>query len=223
MAVMAARILVLEDDAELLRLLRAGLEEEGYEVVPATRGDEAMIATESGPPDLLVVDIGLPDSDGRDVCQVLRGRGVSAPILFLTARDAVADVLSGFEAGGDDYLTKPFEFAALVARLRALERRSGYDPGASLHDIRLYPVTHEVGGPRGSQPLTPTEFRLLGALVARPSEAVRRRELTRVAWPEGAIVNDNTLDVYIGRLRRKLVALDSDAEIATVHGVGYRL
>jgi two-component system response regulator MprA len=223
MAVMAARILVLEDDAELLRLLRSGLEEEGYTVVGATRGHEAMVAAEAEPPDLIVVDIGLPDSDGRDVCQALRARGVTAPVLFLTARDAVTDLLSGFEAGGDDYLTKPFEFAELVVRLRALERRSGYDPAASLHDIRLDPVTHEVGGPRGSQPLTPTEFRLLAALVTRPGEAVRRGELARAAWPDGAIVNDNTLDVYIARLRRKLSALGSEAELVTVHGVGYRL
>jgi two-component system response regulator MprA len=182
-----------------------------------------MAAADEQPPDLMIVDIGLPDADGRDLCQALRARGVAAPVIFLTARDTVTDLLSGFEAGGDDYLTKPFEFAELVARLRALGRRSAYDPTSALGDLRLDPVTHEVEGPAGTQPLTPTEFRLLGALVARPGEAVRRRELVRAAWPDGAIVHDNTLDVYIGRLRRKLTALGSGSEIATVHGVGYRL
>jgi two-component system response regulator MprA len=223
MAVTAARILVLEDDAGLLRLLRSGLEEEGFTVLTATSGHEAMAVAESAQPDLMVVDIGLPDADGRDVCQALRARGVAAPVLFLTARDAVTDLLSGFEAGGDDYLTKPFEFAELVARLRALERRSGYDPATPVGDLRLDPVKHEVGGPGGAEALTPTEFRLLGALIARTGEAVRRRDLIRTAWPDGAIVHDNTLDVYIGRLRRKLTALGSETEIVTVHGVGYRL
>ncbi|MDX6583276.1 MAG: hypothetical protein QOI10_2460 [Solirubrobacterales bacterium] len=219
----AARILVLEDDAGLVRLLRSGLEEEGFSVVTATTGHEAMLAAEATPPDLMVVDIGLPDADGRDVCQALRARGVTAPILFLTARDAVTDLLSGFEAGGDDYLTKPFEFAELVVRLRALERRSGYDPATSVGDLRLDPIAHELAGPAGTEALTPTEFRLLGALVARTGAAVRRRDLVRAAWPDGAIVHDNTLDVYIGRLRRKLTKLGSETEIVTVHGVGYRL
>jgi two-component system response regulator MprA len=220
---MRARILVCEDDAGLLRILRTGLEEEDFDVVTASTGHEAMAAADEQAPDLLIVDIGLPDADGRDLCQALRARGVVAPVIFLTARDAVTDLLSGFEAGGDDYLTKPFEFAELVARLRALERRSGYDPATSVGDLRLDPVTHEVGGPAGNQALTPTEFRLLGALVARAGEAVRRRDLIRAAWPDGAIVHDNTLDVYIGRLRRKLTALGSGTEIVTVHGVGYRL
>jgi two-component system, OmpR family, response regulator len=218
-----ARILVLEDDLDLRRLLREGLEEEGHEVVVFSRGQEALAEAEARAPELLVVDIGLPDADGRDVCQALRGMGINAPVLFLTARDAVTDRLSGFSAGGDDYLTKPFAFAELVARISSLLRRSGADAATEVGDLQLDPVAHAVTVKGQSASLTPTEFRLLGALVARPGDAVRRRELVRTAWPDGAIVHDNTLDVYIARLRRKLAALASDTEIATVHGVGYRL
>src|SRR6476620_8691152 len=121
------RVMVVEDDGDLRRQLRKGLGEEGFEVVPVARGADAVAAATDDPPDLLVVDIGLPDADGRDVCQALRARGVEAPILFLTARDAVTDRLSGFSAGGDDYVTKPFHFGELVARLHALLRRSGAD------------------------------------------------------------------------------------------------
>src|SRR5436190_8590336 len=118
-------VLVVEDDADLRRLLRRGLDEDGFEVVAVARGSEAIEAVASREPDALILDIGLPDADGRDVCQALRARGIGAPVLFLTAREAVVDRLAGFSAGGDDYLTKPFAFEELVARLRALVRRSG--------------------------------------------------------------------------------------------------
>jgi two-component system response regulator MprA len=220
---MGARVLICEDDADLRRLLSSGLEEEDFDVTTAPDGHAALRAVESEAPDLMVIDVGLPDADGLDLCQALRARGIRAPVLFLTARDGVADLLAGFDAGGDDYMTKPFEFAELVARLTALRRRSSYDPAVVVGDLRLDPVGHAVGGPAGTEALTPTEFRLLAALVARPREALRRRELVRAAWPDGAIVHDNTLDVYIGKLRRKLTALESATEITTVHGVGYRI
>ena len=125
-----------------------------------------MALAEADPPDLLVVDIGLPDADGRDVCQAIRSRGVDSPVLFLTARDQMVDRLAGFSAGGDDYLTKPFEFAELIARLRALHRRSaGADPVVEAGDLRLDPAVHAVSSGEKTVPLTPTEFRLLGALV----------------------------------------------------------
>jgi two-component system response regulator MprA len=170
-----------------------------------------------------VVDIGLPDADGRDVVQALRADGVDAPVIFLTARDALPDRLAGFAAGGDDYLTKPFAFAELVARLRALVKRGGTDLAAVVGELRLDPATHaaECGG--ASADLTPTEFRILARLASAPGAAVRRRELVQTGWPHGAIVHDNTLDVYIARLRRKLGSLDGAPEIATVHGVGYSL
>ena len=175
-------------------------------------------------PDALVVDVGLPDADGRDVVQALRAQGIGAPVIFLTARDSLPDRLSGFAAGGDDYLTKPFAFAELVVRLRALIRRGGsefaVDASAGCGSIRR--ATTRRAAAR-SVALTPTEFRLLARLAGTPAQAVRRRELVQAAWPHGAIVHDNTLDVYIARLRRKLTTLPGAPEIATVHGVGYSL
>jgi two-component system response regulator MprA len=219
----ATRVLIVEDDPDLRRLLRGGLEEEDFLVETARDGREAIASATNQAPDLLVVDIGLPDADGRDLCQALRSRGVSSPVIFLTALDAVSDRISGFSAGGDDYLTKPFALNELAARLRALGKRSGTDRAATAAGLRLDPVTHAVTVAGAEAPLTPTEFRVLGALVERAGEAVRRRELIRAGWPDGAIVHDNTLDVYIGRLRRKLGELSSGARIATVHRVGYRL
>src|SRR5204863_9735166 len=130
------------------------------------------------PPGVLILDIGLPDADGRDVCQALRAHGVDSPVLFLTARDALTDRLSGFGAGGDDYLTKPFALAELVYRVRALGRRTAGRPVvAGPGGLRLDPATHAAHHGERSEPLTPTEFRLLAALAARPGEVVRRREL----------------------------------------------
>jgi two-component system response regulator MprA len=215
---------VIEDDGDLRRLLRRGLEEEGFEVIQASLGKDAVALAEHDPPDLLVVDIGLPDADGRDVTQAIRSRGVESPVLFLTARDQMVDRLAGFSAGGDDYLTKPFEFAELIARLRALHRRSaGRTPVVEAGDLRLDPAMHAVTSGEKTMPLTPTEFRLLGVLVGRHGETVRRRELIATGWPDGAIVHDNTLDVYLGRLRKKLAELPTDVKIDTAHGVGYRL
>lgn len=226
----SARLLVVEDDTDLRSLLRRGLGEEGFAVTTAADGASALAAARTRP-DALVIDIGLPDADGRDLCQALRARGIDAPVLFLTARDAVTDRLSGFSAGGDDYLTKPFHFGELVARLRSLLRRSGTGAAAGAPEDRptavaglvLDPVAHDVRHGERRAPLTPTEFRLLAALAARPDAVVRRLELVRAGWPDGAIVRDNTIDQYVARLRRKLRELDADAEIATVHGVGYQL
>jgi DNA-binding response OmpR family regulator len=215
-------LLVVEDDAELRSLLARGLGEEGFDVEVVADAAGAMAHPEDAP-DALIIDIGLPDADGRDLCQALRARGTTAPVLFLTARDAVTDRLAGFSAGGDDYLTKPFHFDELVARLRALLRRSGADPAATVGTLRLDPVAHRVSDDGHSATLTPTEFRVLAALVAHPDEVIRRRELIRAAWPDGAIVHDNTLDQYVARLRRKLREVTEDVTITTVHGVGYRL
>jgi two-component system response regulator MprA len=218
-----ARILIVEDDRELRELLARGLAEEGFAAEAVSTGGQLLERVESVGADALVVDIGLPDADGRDVCKALRARGIGAPVLFLTARDALVDRIAGFDSGGDDYLSKPFAFEELVVRLQALLRRSG---GAGVIDaagLRLNPVTHSIERGGGAVSLTPTEFRLLARLLARPGEAVRRRELTRAGWSHGAVVRDNTLDAYVARLRRKLRQLEDAPPIVTVHGVGYRI
>jgi two-component system OmpR family response regulator len=221
----AARIGLCEDDADLRSVLTRALRAEGFEVRATMTGHEAVAAFSAAPPDLLVLDIGLPDADGRDVCQALRAHGVGAPVVFLTARDALPDRLSGFHAGGDDYLTKPFALAELVVRVQALLRRAGTaDAPIELADgLRLDPAAHAIRAGERSAALTPTEFRILAVLAARPGDVARRGELTAAAWPDGAIVHANTLDTYIGRLRRKLAGLDSARSIETVRGVGYAL
>lgn len=220
---LAHSVLIVEDDDELRGVLGRGLREEGFAVDSVSTGSAVLERVESAHPDLVVLDIGLPDADGRDVCQALRARGIDTPILFLTARDAVVDRIAGFDAGGDDYLAKPFAFVELVARMHALLRRAGADNAVEAAGLRLDPVTHSVTNGETEAVLTPTEFRLLARLLARPGEAVRRRELVRAGWPHGAVVRENTLDVYVARLRRKLKELGGAPDIATVHGVGYRI
>jgi len=219
-------VLLVEDDLALRDVVARGLREAGLEVATAGDGTTALRTLGAGPQvdvDVVVLDIGLPDSDGRDVCQALRARGVDVPVLFLTARDQLHDVLSGFAAGGDDHLGKPFHVSELLARIGAMVRRGRRRPVTEQVTLRLDPADHCLLGPGGRQALTPTEFRVLAALMGSPGEVVRRRALVSAGWPHGAIVADNTLDQYVARLRRKLAAAgDGDRAITTVHGVGYR-
>ena len=215
---------VCEDDDELRGVLRGALEREGLMVRATGSGSEAVRVFAADPPDVLVLDIGLPDADGRDVCQALRARGVTSPVLFLTARDAVPDRISGFHAGGDDYLTKPFVLAELIVRIQALLRRTGALEAEPLPTgVVLDPAGHAAAYGDNSVMLTPTEYRVLAALAARPGEVLRRAQLTAAAWPHGGIVHDNTLDAYIARIRRKLRGLGAPDSLETVRGVGYVL
>ncbi|MEA2431997.1 MAG: hypothetical protein QOF65_2337 [Thermoleophilaceae bacterium] len=220
---MQHRILLVEDDADLREMVRRALMREGFEVTGRATGGDALRSIESDAPDAIVLDIGLPDSDGRDVCEAIRSRGVIAPVLFLTARDAVSDRIAGFGAGGDDYVMKPFEVKELVARLRALLRRFASEPALEAGGLRLDPVAHAIENGETRVTLTPIEFRLLAALAARPGEPLRRRDLRAAAWPTGGVVHDNTLDAHLARLRRKLRDVPDAPEIRTVHGVGYSL
>ena len=215
-----ARLLLVEDDPGLRDLLARGLREHGFTVTTAKDASSA-VALSGQPVDALVLDVGLPDADGRDLCQALRARGIDAPVLFLTAHDRIEDRLAGFAAGGDDYLAKPFHLAEVAARLTALLRRSRV-PATSTPGLLLDPVRHDVATVTGRSALTPTEFRILAALVSAPGSVLRRPALVATAWPSGAIVHDNTLDQYIARLRRKLRDLEAPGTIATAHGVGYR-
>jgi two-component system response regulator MprA len=213
-------VAVCEDDAALRSVLTRSLRSAGHEVVVAHTGAEALRAFPPAAPDVVVLDIGLPDSDGRDVCLALRAGGLHAPVLFLTARDGVHDKVAGFESGADDYLTKPFELPELLVRLTALARRGAASAGAA-DGLRLDPARHAVTAGKHTVPLTPTEFRLLAKLLSSPEHVVRRHALVAAGWPMGAVVHDNTLDSYMARLRRKLDALEDGRSIQTVRGVGY--
>lgn len=220
-AVTSAHVLVVEDDAGVRDLLRRGLTESGFSVSTAADGASAL-RTASNDVHAVVLDIGLPDADGRDICQALRARGYTMPVLFLTARDSVTDRLSGFSSGGDDYLGKPFAVSELVARLQVALRRTGFSGQVKLADLVLDPLGHRLINGEAETPLTPTEFAVLGALMAAPGTVVRRAQLRRAGWPDGAIVSDNTLDQYVARLRRRLRNVAADRTIETVRGVGYR-
>jgi two-component system OmpR family response regulator len=222
---MEPTLLIVEDDGPLREVLVRAMRAEGFAARGVASARELLAQAVADRPDALVIDIGLPDADGRDLCQALRARGIGAPVLFLTARDALTDRLSGFTVGGDDYVTKPFDIEEVVARLHALLRRAAPDADGAGADgtLILDPSQLTVSCADRTEALTPTEFRLIAALAGRQGRAVSRQELISTAWPLGAVVQDNTLDVYIARIRRKLRALESAPVIKTVHGLGYRL
>ncbi|MBO0842066.1 MAG: response regulator transcription factor [Nocardioides sp.] len=214
---------VCEDEEGIRTVLSRGLRQAGHEVVVAHDGREAL--TLFGPDkdiDVLIMDIGLPDADGRDVVQALKSAGQHAPVLFLTALDATHDHLAGFAAGADDYVTKPFDIKVLLARLEVLARRAP-ERALGAEGLVLDPLSHSARTSTGQVRLSPTEFRMLAAITSRPDEVVRRRSVVAAAWPDGAIVSDNTVDSFIRRLRTKLESIDSPTEIETVRGVGFTM
>jgi two-component system, OmpR family, response regulator len=212
---------VCEDDNALRSVLGRALRGMGQDPLLTATAAEALRAFAVRRPQVLVLDIGLPDSDGRDLCMALRSNGLQSPVLFLTARDGLHDKLAGFEAGADDYLTKPFEVDELRVRIAALLRRPTSEQPTEEGQPVLDPARHALVIGDQEVGLTPTEFRLLGRLMSEPSVVVRRRALVAAAWPHGAFVSDNTLDSYVRRLRKKLQALGAE-HIQTVRGVGYR-
>ena len=216
-------LLLAEDDADLRDLIVRGLREEDFAIEAVGSGSELLRAYDARGADLLILDVGLPDADGRDVCATLRARGDAVPVVFLTARDGVPERVAGYEAGGDDYVTKPFALGELAERIRALLRRSGRRPALAAGGLRIDAMTHAVVSGDASAPLTPIEFRILSTLLQRPGDVVRRRALATAAWPAGAVVLDNTLDACVSRLRRKLTTIGATGTIDSVHGVGYRI
>lgn len=214
---------ICEDDPGIRRVLAAAVRQAGHDVVMAHNGAEALkVLAPDQTIDAIVMDIGLPDSDGRDVTQALKSAGQHAPVLFLTALDALHDRLAGFSAGGEDYVAKPFEVKELLARLEVLLRRG---PSHSVGNaaLRLDPTRHAIVTDAGEATLTPTEFRMLAAIASRPGEVVRRRTVVSAAWPDGAIVSENTIDSFVRRIRVKLAEVAPDSELETVRGVGFRL
>ncbi|ROO87564.1 winged helix family two component transcriptional regulator [Actinocorallia herbida] len=214
-----AFIVVCEDDAAVRDLLKRVLEHDGH-TVSVTGTADRLLRNLEPVPDLVVLDLGLPDADGRDVCVALRACGVDAPVLMLTALDGMHHKVGGFEAGADDYVTKPFDVPELLVRVRALLRRTTAVTSPS--GVVLDPAKHVVTCGSRSESLTPTEFRLLGRLIAARGEAVRRHALVAAGWPHGAQVSDNTLDSFVRRLRTKLGVLGAADHLVTVRGVGYR-
>ena len=212
---------VCEDDAQLRSVLVRAFRSNDFDVLAVATGAAALRAFSERPPDVIVLDLGLPDADGRDVCLALKANGVVAPVLMLTARNGLHHKVSGFEAGADDYLGKPFALAELLARVRVLERRAVAQRPAA-EGVVLDPATHALVHGDASVTLTPTEFKVLARLMSVPGEVVRRRALVAAGWPDGAIVTDNTLDSYVRRIRGKLAELpDGGPGVQTVHGVGY--
>jgi two-component system, OmpR family, response regulator len=214
---------VCEDEPAIRRVLVQALRFAGHDAITAHTGTEALrLFGADSDLDVIIMDIGLPDADGRDVCQALKSGGQHAPVLFLTALGDVHDRLAGFGAGADDYVSKPFDVKELLARVEVLGRRGRGGPLVT-PGLTLDPAAHSVRTAQGEVLLTPTEFRMLAAITSRPGEVVRRRAVVAAAWPDGAVVSENTIDSFMRRLRAKLESISSPNSIETVRGVGYRL
>jgi two-component system, OmpR family, response regulator MprA len=218
------RVLVVDDEPAVREALRRALTLEGYSVALAEDGTRALDALLDAPVDAIVLDILMPPPDGLEVCKQLRRAGDRTPILMLTARDAVSDRVAGLDAGADDYLVKPFALDELLARLRALMRRSGAGSGPlKFLDLTLDPATYEVArGPRRIV-LTRTEFSLLEVFLSNPRQVLPRSLILERVWGFDFGSTSNSLDVYIGYLRRKLEAGGDERLIHTIRGVGYVL
>jgi len=219
------RLLLIEDDRKAARLLAKGLQEEGFVVDVAPTGEDGEEKAAVNEYDLIVLDWVLPGKDGLAVCRALRAGATSTPILMLTARDSVADRVSGLSTGADDYLTKPFAFAELLARIRALLRRSRVAQPAVLRvaDLTLDPATRRVTRGDGPVMLTPREYAILEALMRNAGEVVSRTRLAERVWDDASEVLDNLLDVHVSHLRNKIDHGASVPLIHTIRGVGYRL
>ena len=219
------RVLVVEDESKMAALLRRGLQEEGFAVDIAANGEDGSWMGVENDYDVILLDVMLPDVDGFEVCRRLRAAGRWAPILMLTARAGVQDRVAGLDAGADDYLTKPFSFDELLARVRALLRRgpSERPPVLSVGDLVLDPATRRVSRGDEEIDLTPKEFGLLDLFLRHPGEALSRARILEHVWDFAYEGDSNVVDVYIRYLREKIDRPFGRRSIETVRGVGYRL
>jgi two-component system OmpR family response regulator len=219
------RVLVVENAERMARLLRRGLGEEGYAVDVVGNGEDAVWMASENPYDAILLDVMLPDFDGFEVCRRIRKAGQWAPVLMLTARDAVSDRVAGLDVGADDYLAKPFAFTELLARLRALMRRGGGErpPVLTLDDLTLDPATKLVR--RGDQTiaLTPKELSLLEYFMRHPEEVLTRSRLIEHVWDFAYDGDSNVVEVYVRYLREKVDRPFGRRSLETVRGIGYRL
>ena len=219
------RLLVVEDEPKLGKLLVRGLGEEGHAVDLAVSGDEALWMASATPYDAIVLDVMLPGMDGLTVCRLLREREVWTPILMLTARDAIDDRIAGLDTGADDYLTKPFAFSELLARIRALARRAPHERPTLLRvgDLTLDPAAHRVQRGEIDIELSAKEFGLLEVFMRNPGVALSRVQLLDGAWDLAFESTSNVVDVYVRYLREKIDRPFERTTLKTVRGVGYRL
>jgi len=222
------RVLLVEDDERIVDFVQRGLKAEGYVVDVARSGLEAITLGTAGKFQVVILDLGLPDINGREVCERLRSSGVGTPILMLTARDTVQDKVTGLRSGADDYMTKPFAFEELLARIEVLMRRRGGDIKPEIKEFRIADLilngeTHEVRRGDTFIDLTPKEFSLLECFMRMPGKVLSRTRILEQVWGYSADPLTNVVDVYIRQLRRKI---DDDYDIKllkTVRGFGYKL
>jgi heavy metal response regulator len=219
------KILVVEDEKKVASFIKRGLEEEKYEVDVTYDGEEGLQKSLDGSYSLIILDVMLPKKDGLTVVKDLRARKLLTPVLMLTAKDTVEDIVAGLNSGSDDYLTKPFAFAELLARVRALLRRSEQERGAEIRfaDLRLDPVTHKVWRKDKEIDLTAKEYSLLEFFMRNPNQVLTRTTIAENVWDYIFDSFTNIIDVYVNYLRKKI---DRDADkklIHTVRGVGYIL
>lgn len=219
------RVLVVEDTVRMAGLLKRGLEEEGYAVDVTGDGTEAIWLGTENAYDVIILDVMLPGASGFDVCRALRAADRWAPVLMLTARDEVAYRIRGLDAGADDYLTKPFAFAELAARMRALVRRGTRERPTALEvgDLRLDPASRRAWRGEDELSLSPKEFALLELFLHHPDEVLSRTRILEQLWDFAFEANSNIVDQYVGYLRRKIDRPFDRADLQTVRGAGYRL
>ncbi|HEV7791561.1 MAG TPA: response regulator transcription factor [Pseudonocardia sp.] len=219
------RVLIVEDEPRMAALLRRGLAEDGYAVDIANTGTDALWQATEFAYDAVVLDVMLPGLDGMEVCRQLRDRGRWMPVLMLTARDAVDDRIRGLDAGADDYLTKPFSFGELAARLRALIRRGSGDRPTKLSvgELRLDPATHRAWRGTTELTLSAKEFALLELFMRHPGQVLSRTRIIEHVWDFSYDGVSNIVDQYVGYLRRKVDRPFGDEQLETVRGVGYRM
>jgi two-component system OmpR family response regulator len=219
------RVLVVEDELKMARLVKRGLEREGYAVDVALDGNEALWAARETPYDAIVLDAMIPEVDGFEVCRQLRKEGRWAPLLMLTARDSVQDRVAGLDAGADDYLTKPFAFSELFARVRSITRRDiGERPVVlTVGDLSLDPARREVHRGEVAVSLSAKEFALLEHFMRNPGAVLSRTQILEHVWDFAYEGTSNVVDVYVGYLRQKIDRPFACDSIETVRGAGYRL
>jgi two-component system OmpR family response regulator len=219
------RVLIVEDELRMASLVRRGLVKEGLSADVAPNGEEALVSAGAHEYDAIVLDVMLPGMNGFETCRRLRAAGVWTPVLMLTARDSVEDRVAGLDTGADDYLVKPFAFAELLARLRALVRRGEPERPSVLEvgDLRLDPATREVRRGASEIPLSAKEFALLETFMRRPGTVLSRYDLLEHAWDFAYENRSNIVDVYVRRLRAKIDEPFGRRTLETIRGAGYRL